>query len=128
MEVIIMAMRTVDPKDLMKELFPEHSKKAVVSEKNSGERPNPKFGEVYKHFKGKLYRIVGIARDCTNDDTKQVVVYKSLDGKRLCTREIHEFMSPVDKQKYPDCKQRWRFQKQSDKSFQKSNNRFKKPA
>lgn len=37
----------------------------------------PKTGEKYLHFKGKMYEIVAIARDC-DEPGKKIVVYKQL--------------------------------------------------
>ena len=36
-----------------------------------------KTGEKYKHFKGKSYEVVAVARDC-EDPEKEVVVYRAL--------------------------------------------------
>ena len=66
------------------------------------ERPIPKPNEVYRHFKGKLYLIITIAK----------VVYKHLYGDYSdCVRPLDMFMSEVDHEKYPDVKQKWRFEK-----------------
>lgn len=38
------------------------------------------------------------------------VVYKALYSNETFIREFNEFMSPVDKEKYPNIKQYWRFE------------------
>lgn len=65
-------------------------------------------GGVYKHFKGNLYQVENIA---THTETgEDMVVYSSLeDGKRY-VRPYNMFASKVDKDKYPDVAQVWRFE------------------
>ena len=79
------------------------------------EREIPKFGDVYRHFKGKKYFIYdGNATNCTNDTDadEKFVVYELFGGNgEMFIRERSEFLSPVDKEKYPDTKQEWRFEK-----------------
>ena len=49
---------------------------------------------VYRHFKGNLYRVVGIAFDC--DDLHEVVVYEALYGEgRMWVRDAEEFLGYV---------------------------------
>lgn len=38
------------------------------------------------------------------------VIYKALYSNETFIREFNEFMSPVDKEKYPNIKQYWRFE------------------
>ena len=38
------------------------------------------------------------------------VIYKALYSNNTFIREFNEFMSPVDKEKYPNIKQYWRFE------------------
>jgi len=68
----------------------------------------PKKGEIYRHFKGNLYEVVIIARDSENLEEK--VVYKEVDGDAAYVRSLPMFVSRVDKEKYPDARQEFRFE------------------
>lgn len=64
---------------------------------------------VYRHFKGNLYRIEGIARD--SEDGQEMVIYRQLYGDgSLWVRNKEMFLSEVDGEKYPDVKQKYRFE------------------
>ncbi len=71
---------------------------------------------VYKHFKGDYYLVEDIA--LSSDDGKTpFVVYRKLYGDGgLFIRELGDFMADVDKKKYPDVKQKKRFELQEIKS------------
>ena len=72
----------------------------------------PQKDDIYRHFKGNKYIIVDIAENCTNDinDERNYVVYKRLLDDKLFIRTLSEFTSEVDHEKYPDVKQKYRFQ------------------
>ena len=66
---------------------------------------------VYKHFKGKLYIVEDIAYD--SETKEKMVVYRRLyDDYSLWVRPLDMFLSEVDHQKYPDVKQKYRFELQ----------------
>jgi len=71
-------------------------------------RPNPKTGEIYKHFKGNLYQVVTIAVHTETSD--KLVVYKSIENpEKVFARPIDMFMSEVDRFRYPFVKAKYRF-------------------
>lgn len=70
---------------------------------------------IYKHFKGNYYMVEDIA--INSEDDKEYVVYRALyEDAKLYIRPLDMFLSKVDKEKYPDCKQEYRFQLQDIKS------------
>ena len=71
-------------------------------------------GKTYKHFKGNLYKVIDIVYDSeSNNDFeyKKVVIYQALYGDNLkWARDYDVFNSFVDKEKYPNVTQKYRFE------------------
>jgi len=66
-------------------------------------------GKTYKHFKGNNYKVLMIARD--SETNKDVVIYEALYGDHIIwARDYDMFNSKVDKEKYPDIAQEYRFE------------------
>ena len=72
-------------------------------------------GRIYKHFKGDYYIVTGFA---TYSETKEkMVLYRALYGNGLrYVRPYEMFLSKVDKVKYPEVEQEYRFQLQDIES------------
>ena len=71
-------------------------------------------GKKYRHFKNKEYEVIAIAYDSesNNDEVlRKMVVYKALYGdEKIWVRDYEMFASKVDKEKYPDVEQEYRFE------------------
>lgn len=67
-------------------------------------------GELVQHFKGMRYMIIDIGEHV--DTGKKMVMYKALYGDyKVWIRDYDEFVSRVDKRKYPKATQKYRFEK-----------------
>ena len=62
----------------------------------------------YKHFKGTFHKVICIAKD--TEDKKEKVVYTHEDTKEIWVRDKEMFLSKVDKDKYPNVEQIYRFE------------------
>ena len=65
---------------------------------------------LYRHFKGGIYRVMGVA---THTETQErLVLYYDTQGtdNRTWARPYDEFMAKVDLEKYPDVMQEYRFE------------------
>lgn len=71
------------------------------------DRPLPVAGQKYRHFKiGKVVTVIGISR---HTETEEVSVVYEYEGT-IWNRPLGMFMSEVDRNKYPNSKQKYRFE------------------
>ena len=78
-----------------------------------------KIGDIVRHFKNEYvsensseytYKIVAFARHSENNE--RLVVYQGLyPPYKTCARPYEMFISEVDREKYPNVKQKYRFEK-----------------
>lgn len=71
----------------------------------------PKVGEVYKHFKtGREVKVLAISQDTEHLGTFYIV-YEYLEDGSVWNRPYDMFCSEVDREKYPNATQKYRFEK-----------------
>ena len=79
---------------------------------------SPKIHGIYRHFKGDLYIVEDIA--IHSDTLEKYVVYRALYGDNThFIRPYQDFISKVDRQKYPEISQEYRFEFQNIQSNRK---------
>lgn len=70
-------------------------------------------GDLVKHFKyaGGLEYVYQIMMFATHTETgEKLVIYRSVANQKVYARPYDMFMSEVDREKYPDAKQKYRFE------------------
>ena len=67
-----------------------------------------KIGKTYKHFKGHIVNVISIAKHTETEEV--LVIYEHKGTNEIWARPYDMFNSLVDKEKYPDVNQEYRFE------------------
>ena len=71
-------------------------------------RQTPVAGQIYKHFKGNLYKVLAVAVHTESEE--KLVVYQSVENPdRVFARPLEMFMSDIDRFRYPLIRVKYRF-------------------
>lgn len=65
-------------------------------------------GREYRHFKGGLYVVIDIVESAENGE--ELVIYRDNKTNKRYARKKTEFLEKLDKEKYPDAQQTYRFE------------------
>lgn len=67
-----------------------------------------KINGIYRHFKGTIHKVLMIAKD--SETLEELVIYTHEDTGEVWARRKDMFLSEVDRKKYPDVEQKYRFE------------------
>ena len=74
-----------------------------------------KINGIYRHFKGDYYLV--LAKAINSETLEEYVIYRDLYGNNdLWIRPLTLFLSEVDHKKYPNVKEKYKFELQKIKS------------
>ncbi len=118
-DILTIKLKDIEPKEYKvytvmwwdQSIYVSNFVEICVKKKN---RDIPKINEIYRHFKGNCYKIIAVGH---HSETKEkMVIYYDLSCKNSsvkdpCIRPLDMFMSEVDHEKYPDVKQKYRFER-----------------
>lgn len=81
----------------------------MINQEKAKEYKEKMIGKLYRHFKGNIYKVIDIA--IHSETAEPMVLYQSVDNPEFkWVRPLDMFLSEVDHEKYPDVKQRLRFE------------------
>ena len=84
---------------------------AARTQPGSAASRNLRIGAIYRHFKGDYYLVEDVAKH--SETGEAYVIYRKLYGDcGLWIRPLAMFLEPVDREKYPNAAQTWRFELQ----------------
>lgn len=109
------------PVSLDKEEYVELNTEPEIEEEKGVQR-DIQVGDIVQHFKREwvsretseyLYKVLAIANH--TETGEKLVIYQGLYAPfKICARPYAMFMSEVEREKYPDIKQKYRFEKAKD--------------